>query len=488
MRARVACLDVPALPLQLLSRMHPEWADAPLAVVEEDHPQARILWVDRRAARKRVRIGMRYASALQLTRELRAAPVPAEALAAARAEVLEALQARTPRVEPDPSRAGVYWLDPAGMGNLFGPLERWAANVHDALTVLGFDGAVVVGFGRLPSWAIARMRRGPFVLESPAEEARLAARVPLTRLEVPPELRDALLALGITDLGGFLALPRGDVGTRFGSEARALHARFADALRDPMQPAPFVEPIVMDAELDPPDDDQHRLLFCVKGALHALLHELARRSLALGALTITFELERADPHVERIEPARATRDGLSVLELVRLRLSSLSLASPVERLVLTAEPASLDGTQLALFGGRRRDPEAAARAIARLRAAFGDESVTKARLTDGWLPENGWAWEPIAHIDEPRPRAEPARGVLVRRVRPTPEPLPRGADGRPQTRPGLTALTGPYRLQGGWWVREAARDYYFGEREDGALLWLFFDRRRERWFLHGQVD
>ena len=37
-------------------------------------------------------------------------------------------------------------------------------------------------------------------------------------------------------------------------------------------------------------------------------------------------------------------------------------------------------------------------------------------------------------------------------------------------------------------VREAARDYYFGEREDGALLWLFFDRRRERWFLHGQVD
>ena len=178
MRARVACLDVPALPLQLLSRMHPEWADAPLAVVEEDHPQARILWVDRRAARKRVRIGMRYASALQLTRELRAAPVPAEALAAARAEVLEALQARTPRVEPDPSRAGVYWLDPAGMGNLFGPLERWAANVHDALTVLGFDGAVVVGFGRLPSWAIARMRRGPFVLESPAEEARLAARVP----------------------------------------------------------------------------------------------------------------------------------------------------------------------------------------------------------------------------------------------------------------------------------------------------------------------
>jgi len=487
-RARVACLDVPALPLQLLSRQRPEWADAPLAVVEADHPQAKILWVDRRAARKRVRVGMRYASALQLSRELRAAPVPEAALRAARAEILEALQARTPRVEPDPARAGVYWLDPSGMGNLFGPLERWSANVHDALTVLGFDGAVVVGFGRLPSWAIARVRRGPFVIESPAEEARLAGRVPLTRLEVPPELRDALLALGITDLGGFLSLPRGDVGTRFGAEARALHARFADALRDPMQPAPFVEPIVMDAELEPPDDDQHRLLFCIKGALHALLHELARRSLALGALTITFELERAEPQVVRIEPARATRDGLSVLELVRLRLASLRLASPAERLVLTAEPASLDGTQLALFGGRRKDPEASARGIARLRAMFGDAAVTRARLKDGWLPENGWAWEPVASIDEPRPRAAPERGRLVRRVLSRPEPLPTGPDRRPLTRPALGALTGPYRLQGGWWVREAARDYYFGEREDGALLWLFFDRRRERWFLHGQVD
>jgi protein ImuB len=469
-------------------------------VVAEDHPQAIVEQVDAKAARLRVRPGMRYATALQLARDLRAAPVSERVRREAQAEILAALHARTPRVEPDRERDGVFWLDPSGLGGLFGPLERWAANVLGAVEELGLRGAIVVGFGRLPSWAIARTRRGPFVLESPAEEARLAARAPLVRLGIPAEVRDALLALGVDTLGGFLALPRGEVGVRFGSEARALHARFADALRDPLSPVAFEEPIVMEAELEPPDDDATRLLFCIKGAMHALMAELARRSLALAALTLTFELERHDPHRERIEAARASRDALSLLELVRLRLATVRLPSRVERIVVEAEPARLDGTQLAMFAQRQRDPGASGRAIARLRAAFGDTSVTRAALEDGWLPENAFAWQPTERVDAPEARPEARRqddgdapgeaptGRLVRRVLPRPRPLPVGADGRPRLDPPLDALVGPYRLQGGWWVREAARDYFFAERRDGALLWLFRDRRRGGWFLHGQVD
>ena len=58
------------LPLQLLRRAHPEWADAPLAVIEDDHPQARVEHVDARARSKRIRVGQRYAAALQLSRDL----------------------------------------------------------------------------------------------------------------------------------------------------------------------------------------------------------------------------------------------------------------------------------------------------------------------------------------------------------------------------------------------------------------------------------
>src|SRR5690606_19859758 len=153
---------------------------------------------------------------------------------------------------------------------------------------------------------------------------------------------------------------------------------------------------------DPPDDDSARLLFCVKGALHALHAALAQRSLALAALTLTLRLERGLVHVEVLRPARASRDAATVPELVRLRLAhlgrdgALELPERVERIHLEAEPAPLEGTQLALIAGaRRRDPDAAARGMARLRAAFGDDAVTCARLEDEWLPERQFRWEPV---------------------------------------------------------------------------------------------
>ena len=40
---RLACIDLPAFPLQLLLRRHPEWARSPAAVVDEDRPLGRIL-------------------------------------------------------------------------------------------------------------------------------------------------------------------------------------------------------------------------------------------------------------------------------------------------------------------------------------------------------------------------------------------------------------------------------------------------------------
>lgn len=487
---RIACVDVRALPLQLLHRAHPTWRGAPVAVVEEDHPQARVLFVDPAAAKKGVRPGMRYAAALQLCRELRAAPVPPETIEAARAELVEAMLRWTPKVEPDDARLGVLWLDPSGLGTLFGPLERWATRVHRAVRACSLRCAVVVGFARLPSWAIARTRgSGAFVVESPSEEALLAGRAPLAALEIAPEIRDALAALGITTLGGFLELPRGDVGVRFGPEARELHALFADALRPPMSPVLTPEPIVVEAELETPDDDLGRLLFCVKGGLHALMSELARRALALSALSVRLELERAEPVVTRVEPARATRDALAVLELARLRLSTVSLPARVEKIVLEAEPSRLDGTQLVMFAGRRHDPEAAARGIARLRASFGDAAVTRAVLRDAWLPEEAFAWEPADRVALPDgSKAFPDEGLLVRRVLPSPIELPSGADGRPRTDPPLEAMTGPYRLQGGFWAGEHVRDYFYAERADGALLWIYRDRRRGRWFLHGHVD
>ena len=64
----------------------------------------------------------------------------------------------------------------AGLGDLFGPMERWAKGLSTMLAKAQLSNAVVVGFRRYLCWAVARTRRGPFVIESPKEELTLASR------------------------------------------------------------------------------------------------------------------------------------------------------------------------------------------------------------------------------------------------------------------------------------------------------------------------
>jgi protein ImuB len=516
---RIACIDVPALPLQILRRDRPEWAGLPIAVVEDDRPQAKVQWVSRSAQQLGIRVGMRYAAALGISRELRAAPIAAARMAEVRAQLAGALHRCSPRVEPDAERPGVIWIDPSGMVSLFGSYERWAQSIAGELVAHDLFGAVVVGFVRMRCWAIARSRRDAFVVASEDEERRLAGRVAIARLDVPPELDAALEVLGLRTLDDLLALAPGELSVRFGPEAARLHALFAGALPTPMSPLVPTQPIAIEAELDPPDDDHARLLFCAKGALHALMIALGHRRLALAALRVTLALERGLTHVEELRPARATRDAAMVLELLRLRLANVSLPERVARLHLEAEPAPPDGAQLSLLeGARRRDPDAASRGLARLRAAFGDAAVTRAQLADDWLPERQFRWEPVSTIALPRrarreeeivrgdpPPAPPAAREgredaaregredprvppLVRRLFPSPRALAPDREGRPICDPPIAAMSGPYRLESGWWAQSAIRDYWYAERADGALLWLYRDTALDRWFVQGIVD
>jgi protein ImuB len=52
----------------------------------------------------------------------------------------------------------------------------------------------------------------------------------------------------------------------------------------------------------------------------------------------------------------------------------------------------------------------------------------------------------------------------------------------------FTRIVGPYVVSGGWWVREVYREYHFAETESGKIVWVYFDKKRRRWFVHGEVS
>jgi len=49
----------------------------------------------------------------------------------------------------------------------------------------------------------------------------------------------------------------------------------------------------------------------------------------------------------------------------------------------------------------------------------------------------------------------------------------------------LFLIHGPNRLSSQWWLRLQSRDYFIARQKSGRLLWIFFDRVKKHWFLHG---
>lgn len=496
---RIACIDLPALPLQLLLRDHPRWREHPAVVVKDDRPQGEILWVNEHARRMRILPGMRFAAARSLASQLRAAVVPPERIEHAVGELFTVLCNFSPRVEPNPDQPGVFWLDPGGLAKLYGSIEQWSMAVHTELHNQGYHSAVIVGFHRFRSYAIARIHSGCWVVHSARHEARMAASVPLDRLAITPTLRDELASLGVETLGQFMGLPGNELRVRFGEEAKLLHDATSDGKWAPLQPRKLIDPIRETLQLEPPEADHARLLFRLKGVLQQLLERLAERGQALSALHLELVLDHAGEHHEQLEPASPTLDVVQLVDLVRLRVDAMRLPAGVEEVRIEAEGIRAQTDQLALFHTKqRRDLDAADRAIARLRAAYGPEAVTRAQIRAAHLPEARFGWQPLRKVVFPRketPSANDAALPLVRRILPRPHPLPDRPRHEPERWPNLdprqgavVRMFGPFRISGGWWVKTVERDYYYAQTQRGDVLWIYFDRPRRRWFLHGILD
>jgi len=511
--ARIACVDVPAFPLQLLLRRHPDWRGKSAAVVTEDNPQSLLLWVSESARRVGILPGMRYASALALDRDLMAATVSARRIAKATEALHRHLLNYSPRVEPARHEPGVFWLDAGGLERVGGTPTEWAERLWRGLREARFVCGVTVGFSRFGTYCLSRVHRQAAVIPAPARETAACRGVSLARLELPPRVRDDLARLGLETVGDLMALPSAGLAARFGAETAYLVGLAGGLHFDPLQPVVPDEPVRAAETLEQPESDAWRLLFLIKRLLHPLLGRLADEQKAVALLHLDLRLDVRDRAAagrrESLRPAEPTLDVVLLTELVRLRLEGLNLSAGAEQVAVELEVTAAPAVALELFRRRQcRDLPAALRAVARVRAELGDQAVVRAELQPGHLPEQAYRWRPLTELAAPVPKRRAATDEprpMVRRLLPHPRPLLDGAadlartngkqllraaggPGSSEGADGAISTCGPHLVSGGWWAGEQRRAYHFVEAEGGRLLWVYYDEQKRRWYLQGTVE
>jgi protein ImuB len=186
----------------------------------------------------------------------------------------------------------------------------------------------------------------------------------------------------------------------------------------------------------------------------------------------------------RIELAQPALDASHLQLLLRERLARVELAAPTLELRLhcrhtVAAPAP-NGE---LFPTRSSEAEGLSRLLERLRARLGDAQVQRLVPVADHRPECASRSVPAHGAMGPHSPGLPrmAASVLPRH-RPVwllPEPLPlavRGEQPLLQGRP-LQLLSGPERIESGWWDSQpVARDYFIAQTEDGSLVWVYRGR------------
>jgi protein ImuB len=527
----------------------PHWDEQLLALRDGQ----RLRTVTAAAARVHVRAGMTVAAARGRCATLDVRDWDDACVTRELARTSAAFLSASPQVAPAAGMPGTWWIGATGFDGLGGEralagvLQQMARVWHPSARVCVADSCVAARAG---TWGAAdgrglmvdgRTRDGDddahsaFRIIQPGGDTAYLAPLPLALIPMDPEVREALVALGLGTCGALAALSSGDVERRWG--AAGLSAwRLAQGI-DPRRPVltPISAARQAHAELALSTTSAEPVLFLVRGALERLMADLVRDGRAAAAVAITLTLDDGRgalpsggiPHTitREVRAPRALARVSPWFERCRALLDSWTLTAPVSAVtVAITTVAPLGAEQGDLLAPAWRDPAAAEAAFERLRSTLGAQGVVRPVARDAYCPEREGIWERVEVVDGHRQMVD-GRGLMVDRTNnraviasstiyhppstiyhlpstislrllESPEPIniiaspqgePRALHWRGRRIP-IARARGPERLSGAWWTEAPfARDYWRCESDELEQEFLLY-RDQVGWKLQGWYD
>jgi protein ImuB len=458
-----ACVLLPQLALDAVLRRSPD-PGAPLALVTGPAQLRTLYAVNATAAEAGLRAGMRLTAAHALLPDF--AMVEHDPQAEARWQRFLAAWAYRHSSLVTAQWPGCIVLEVRGSFGLLGPWPRIEARLRAELDALGFAHRIALAPTPRAAHVFAGLRDGLAVMH-PAAMAEALDRVPVRRARLPGDDGERLQRLR--------ELPRDALRRRFGLPALEHVDRLYGRADDPL--AFYAPPDRFDArlELGHEVESSMALLFPLRRLVGDLCTYLSIRDGGVQRFVLRLEHEGSHTDVE-VGLLAAEREPAMLFELARTRLERVQLEKPVVGIRLLANelppfvPASRD-----LFDMRSQQQLPWPQLRERLRARLGDEAVY--RVVPGGDPRPERAWRRVEG-DELRISDAPPRPPRPCWLLPRPVPV---RDTR------VRIVSGPERLESGWWDGDdARRDYYVVETSQGQRAWAFAPPgEQDGWMLHG---
>ena len=331
----------------------------------------------------------------------------------------------------------------------------------------------------------------------------LLDELPMTTLGAVGKHQTTLSQLGCRTLGDLRALPRGGISRRFDKE---LLAELDQAYGQRPEAHTWVElPEGFKARLELMSrvDLAPALLFGARRLLVQMCGWLAARHAGTTAFVLRWmhdsmrSRDIADRGELVVRTAEPMRDLEHLCRLLAENLAKVQLLAPAGDIELEAlDVQALEERSESLIPDTVRSGESLSLVLERIAARLGPERVLRPRLVEDHRLEWMQHWQPA-----PTPVAKRrARATSI--PQPTfvfPEPLRLAVRGhRPMYQGPLHLLTGPHRVEGGWWhrvvdgqteaTRNVVRDYWVALSDHCGVLWVFQERLASdevAWYLQG---
>lgn len=386
-------------------------------------------------------------------------------------------------------------MDVSASLRLFGGPQAICKRIAASVAALGFT----AGLGAAPTakgaWLLARSPRTKShplrrrVLKTDTLTRRLDS-LPCRLLPATLPHYDWLNGIGARDFGAIRRLPRAGLMRR---TSKRLLEDLDRAYGDLSEMFEWIKvPSTFSASVETFDRIEHAeaLMFGATRLILQMIGWLVSQQLAVTAFTLSLEHERGrsaiPPTMLEIALAEpAWKDG-HLIRLLKERLAKVELIAPVIGLRLDARRLvpMLPPTE-SLFPEPGGTPADFNRLLELLTARLGAENVLTPASSPDHRPEVCNAWVPAAE----KPAKKSDEGETLERpfwILPKPIALLMRND-RPFYGSPLKLISGPERIEAGWWNDQpAARDYFVAQGTDASCYWIYLERTQEaRWFLHG---